>query len=242
MKILSVGDIHGRDNWMEIEDISILMKGTFEPDFDKYIFAGDYCDSFTISNAEILHNLKQLIEFKKKYPEHVELLLGNHDIQYMSHTFPYIISGYRFEAHFDLFDIFSRNRELFKTAYQEGNYLWTHAGVNKTWYNDHFLKIKKKISQKFDVFELADILNIAHDRGYYEMWVNGLERDGAYKTGGPFWSHITEMQKEPIDGYIQIIGHTWVKEKFYHKINEDTGVWFIDTMTKKKSDCLILDI
>lgn len=242
MKTISIGDLHGRSNWLQIEDISILMKSTFEPDFDKYIFVGDYCDSFTVSNVEILHNLKQLIEFKKKYPEHVVLLLGNHDIQYMSHNFPYIISGYRPEAHYDLYDIFSRNRELFQTAFQVNNYLWTHAGVNKTWYDEQFEKLKKKISQKFDVFELADILNIAHDREYYEMWINGIERGGAHKTGGPFWSHITEMKSEPIDNYIQIVGHTWVKEKHYHEVNETTGVWFIDCITRKKTDYLILEI
>ena len=50
--------------------------------YDKVVFLGDYVDSFTISNIASYENLKDIIRLKKRDPNKVVLLLGNHDIQY----------------------------------------------------------------------------------------------------------------------------------------------------------------
>ena len=83
MKTITIGDIHGYDTWKQAGDIDLLIKGEFEPDYDKYIFVGDYVDSFDLTNIQIYANLLELIQFKKKFPEHVVLILGNHDLQYL---------------------------------------------------------------------------------------------------------------------------------------------------------------
>ena len=70
MKTISIGDIHGRDIWKNVNPSK----------YDKIIFVGDYVDSFTISNTTILNNLLDIIEFKKSFKNKVILLLGNHDI------------------------------------------------------------------------------------------------------------------------------------------------------------------
>jgi predicted MPP superfamily phosphohydrolase len=70
MFILNIGDLHGRNNWIQwTEEYK---------DVDKIMFIGDYVDSFDISNVEILDNLKNIIEFKQKFSDKVILLLGNH--------------------------------------------------------------------------------------------------------------------------------------------------------------------
>jgi predicted MPP superfamily phosphohydrolase len=71
MRIIAIGDLHGKDCWL-----------TIDPDkYDKIIFVGDYVDASDISREKIVENLEQVIAFKLKHPEKVELLLGNHDIQ-----------------------------------------------------------------------------------------------------------------------------------------------------------------
>ena len=117
MKICVIGDIHGRDVWKEFADIKFLLYaepdaagyGGFVPEYQKYVFVGDYVDSFTETNVIIKHNLLEIIRFKTLYPNHVVLLWGNHDVNYFQNKpwreVEYHVSGFRPEAHFDLYDI-----------------------------------------------------------------------------------------------------------------------------------------
>ena len=105
-KIITIGDLHGRTVWKEFEDIKFLLYaepgaagyGGFVPECYKYVFIGDYCDSFTETSDKIKDNLLELIRFKTLYPDHVILLWGNHDYQYLANE-PWkkmegIVSGY----------------------------------------------------------------------------------------------------------------------------------------------------
>ena len=73
MKICTIGDTHGRVIWKEFADIKFLLtadensagKGDFVPKFFKYVFVGDYVDSFDLSNDVINENLLEIIRFKK---------------------------------------------------------------------------------------------------------------------------------------------------------------------------------
>ena len=77
-KVIYIGDIHGRDVWKEI-----VKKHS---DADVFVFIGDYFDSFDIGGLEQLHNVKDIVEFKKSQEldpnKKVYLLIGNHDIHY----------------------------------------------------------------------------------------------------------------------------------------------------------------
>ena len=156
MKILSIGDIHGRDTWMFLTHGSPyeynIWKTAVEEgapidwdenlpflQYDKIIFVGDYVDSFNVSNVRILHNLKEIIYFVKALGDKAEALLGNHDISYIVPN--QACSGYRPEMKPDLFKIFDENRDLFKMAHQEKDqegkiWLWTHAGVTNEWHKE----------------------------------------------------------------------------------------------------------
>ena len=50
---------------------------------DRFIFMGDYVDSPDIDNLSMKKNLMDIIGLKKKYPDKVVLLWGNHDIHYL---------------------------------------------------------------------------------------------------------------------------------------------------------------
>lgn len=70
MKIRVIGDLHGRDWWKRKVETG---------DSDLNIFLGDYVDSYTVSDEQIINNLLDIIEFKKSYEDKVILLLGNHE-------------------------------------------------------------------------------------------------------------------------------------------------------------------
>jgi len=56
MKILGIGDIHGRDTWKDILD----------QDFDLAVFVGDYFDSFDITAVEQIFNFEEIIRAKQQ--------------------------------------------------------------------------------------------------------------------------------------------------------------------------------
>jgi hypothetical protein len=163
MKILTIGDIHGRDLWKfythgssyEYDLWKVSVEAGADPtdyefwkeytyaQVDKIVFVGDYTDSFNKTNEQILENLKEIILFKKALGDKVVLLLGNHDIQYIVPN--EICSGFRNEMQFDLGKLFKENIELFKIAHLEkgedgSKWLWSHAGVTSGWYEKDLLR------------------------------------------------------------------------------------------------------
>lgn len=234
-KFITIGDIHGRDNWIEFEDIKILSNTpNIITDFDMYIFVGDYTDSYTETNAQIKENLLKLIQFKKNYPDNVILLLGNHDLHYMFADDNFRCSGIRPEMFFDLNEIFNDNKELFQIAYQYNNYIWTHAGLHIGWYTMEF---------PFNSPNIADDLNDAFRYKEKTLFDCGMRRGGFKKQGGPFWADKLETWQKPIRGYHQIVGHTPVNEpitNFPYK-RKDTSVTYVDCVEKNKYYILEID-
>jgi len=231
MKILTIGDLHGLDNWLNFEDIKILTQyPNLKTDFDKYIFVGDYTDSYTETNVEILHNLKTLVKFKENYPENVILLWGNHDVQYL-----YPISngdrqcqGFRPEAYWDLNIFFREHKDKFQLAYQEDNYIWTHAGIHEGWYKYEF---------PFNSPNIADDLNGAFEQNVECIFDCGLKRGGFKKQGGPLWADKIETWTKPLKGYHQIAGHTPVDNivtYFPFNKRDDTSVTYVDCVKHNK--------
>ena len=232
IKILTIGDLHGRTNWFKFADISMVYdKPNLPLDYDMYIWTGDYCDSFTESNMNILDNLKKLVEFKTNYPDNVILLLGNHDLQYM---YPlsirqefYSCSGFRPEAYWDLNIFFNENKDKFQMAYQYENYIWSHAGIHIGWYMTEFPYTSTKI---------ANDLNVAFNHNLKCLFDCGMRRGGNKKQGGPFWADKIETWTKPIKGYHQIVGHTATKDIVTHfpYKRKDTSITYVDCVEYDK--------
>ncbi len=235
MKILSIGDVHGFDTWKKFGDIQHLIHNpkSNKYDFDYYIFVGDYVDSFTKTNEEIKKNLKDIIKFKKKHPNKVILLWGNHDIQYLTSYREHGCSGYRPEAYFDLHEIFRKNRKLFQLAFQIDNYIWTHAGIHRGWYEYEF-PYKSK--------DIADDLNLAFEENNKSIFNVGYLRGGRSNVGGPLWADKIETSKKPLKGYHQIVGHTRIKEMKKVVIDDNTSVTYIDYIEDGGNEPYVLEI
>jgi predicted MPP superfamily phosphohydrolase len=219
MKILAIGDIHGRDVWKDANFAA----------YDKVVFIGDYVDSFDKSDTEIFNNLKTIIDKKIENAEKFVLLLGNHDIHYIQ--FPqYRCSGFRPEAQFDLTELFHENRQYFQIAYQIKNYLFTHAGVSNSWYKHNFKYFKKKKDT------LADTLNEMYmtKEGRDTLFQCSQLRGGIDKSSGIVWADKRETKDDFLYGYHQIVGHTRVPD--FDTVNLDgldSSITYIDVLEFK---------
>lgn len=223
MLYLSLGDVHGRVEALQIAKENI-------DKVDKIIFIGDYVDSFDVLPVMILHNLKEIVEFKKQYPDKVELLLGNHDVQYIIKD--QVCSGYQAGMLWDYKSVFMDNINLFKIAHQHDNIIFSHAGIHKGWYAQ-FLEPMMEEGEL-----IADALNELWAKGIYKnkwdpLFNVGISRGGHSKVGGPLWLDKSVASKKPLDNYHQVVGHTAldeIKTIFPHNNNGDTSITFIDVL------------
>ena len=219
MKFVTISDIHGRVDWKKINP----------NEYDKIVFIGDYVDSFDILPVEILHNLKQIVELKKQYPDKVVLLLGNHDVAYIVPDQK--CSGFQAGMLWDYKELFMSNIELFQVAYEYKNYLWTHAGVSMGFYKQYLSQIMKESET------IGETLNRKWKESLKEKWMplfqNSFYRGGSKAIGGPLWADKQEMVNKLPVGIHQIVGHTPVMEikTIYPKQNDlETSVTFTDVL------------
>ena len=136
------GDIHGSTYWKEVVNEN--------PDC-RYIFLGDYLDPYDdIANKNLTDNLKEIIQLKKDRNDDVILLLGNHDMHYLDWDFApcsRFDETIKAEAH----ALFSENRRLFTYAFQEGNHIFTHAGITEKWFLEDFKgDVSKNIAEQLN--------------------------------------------------------------------------------------------
>ena len=200
MKHIVIGDLHGQDIWQHVNTKS----------YDKVIFLGDYVDSYTLSDLVILENLKKIIALKKRQPEKIVLLLGNHDAHYL-HYPRFECSGFRPSMQRDLTTLLCKNADLFQVAYQKNNYLFTHAGVTNNWYSEIMrLPVLQQICEQEET--LAAQLNRLEKTTYRaSLYDAGIER-GGFGYGGPLWADLKETFTDMLHGYHQVVGHTRVEE------------------------------
>lgn len=219
MKIIAIGDLHGKDCWKQI-DVSL---------FEKVIFAGDYVDSFTATNNQIFNNLLELVQLKKSNTDKVILLLGNHDIQYL--YFPYYrCSGFRPEAQFDLEELFRKNRECFQVAYQYKNHLFTHAGVSNSWWNQYSELIGKYQGNNDSVGEVLNKIHLSEDCEI--LFDVGFTRGGMFRFGGILWADESETQRDYLKNFHQVVGHT--PRKIIKTFgDENSSITYIDVLDFK---------
>ena len=200
-KILIIPDVHGRSFWR-----SAVASG----DYDKIIFLGDYVDPYPderIGELTALHGLMDIIDFYDRHPDQVVLLLGNHDLHYLSPYYHEMCPCDRYdEKHSDVLHLLFTKGDRFNLAHEETigsqKYLFTHAGVNQPW-----LKRNLKVIRQPDAIHLNRLL--LFDEGIETLRQVGLLRWGMYLTGSVVWSDCEELAvSDPLPDVYQIVGHT----------------------------------
>jgi hypothetical protein len=195
MKICVISDIHSSTLWKDI--VARERNGV-----DRFVFLGDYFDSKAedITSDEQVDNFDDILEFKEEFGN-VDLLIGNHDLQY--------IGGARtnqFKLHTQmlvddtLMDLV-RNGTLQVCVAYDG-YLFSHAGISSVWMKEH---------------GLASITDINNAFRYNPLLVdfvtkpNGsLSGDNIYQS--PLWIRPNSLCEFALSNYHQVVGHTRIEE------------------------------
>lgn len=222
MKIIALGDTHGRDVWQ-----SIVRKKKF----DKLVFLGDYFDSFDISAPEQINNFSEIVAYKKANPARVVLLIGNHDYHYLPAIMAIkeVYTGFQDRHAFQISHLLHENIHLFQMCYAWENYLFTHAGVTHTWLNNVGYN-----GEEIDVF-----INELFKYQPHEFLFNGSNPYGDNITQSPIWVRPASLKKNAYryKTIKQVVGHTSLKKK---EIAEDL-FFFIDTLGTSGEFLIIKD-
>ena len=224
MEIACIGDIHGSPRWREVKEI----------DCDHYVFVGDYVDSEEFSSEHIIHNLEEIIEFKLKHSDQVWLLLGNHDFQYINYP-NFRCNGFRPELLESLQKIYSTYSHLFQVAQQFENYLFTHAGVTRSWVNKHVNDSAERLDEVLNFMAQSEA-------GISALSEVGIARGGKCNVGGPLWcDYHAELLRDPIPNLHQVVGHSRSKYLLHHDL-AGINLWNVNYLAYSDEPIFILNI
>jgi predicted phosphodiesterase len=192
MKIIAIGDIHGREFWRQFID---------EPT-DQLVFVGDYFDPYEpwITFEEEIENFKEIVALKRDYPKQVKLLMGNHDYHYLPGV------EERYSRYNDsggarkITELLETALDVMQVCYVYKDVVFNHAGLTKTWCRNNNIDLENleaSVNQKF-----------IEDRQAFGF-VRGIgDSDGSDVRQSPFWVRPAQLLSDKIDGYKQVVGHT----------------------------------
>ena len=214
MKICVISDIHGSTLW---EDIVRKEK----EQVDRFVFLGDYVDDKKkLSTAEEqIENLLNILDFKEEY-EHVDLLIGNHDLQY--------IGGAR-SKDFDR-QLFAPMQEILMDAIHDqtiqvcvcyDKYLFSHAGVSKIWMKEQGLMSYDAINKRFQHNPLS--VDFVYKTN------NDPSGDDLYQS--PLWIRPDSLIQSMDESHCQVVGHSRIKEIFVNE-QDNKKIIFTDNELK----------
>jgi predicted MPP superfamily phosphohydrolase len=224
MRIISIGDLHGKNHWEKVIN---------KYDFDLLIFVGDYFDNLSgISNKEEILNFKNLLKYKEKYPDKVIILIGNHELHYLK-GINEKYSGFQTIHKYDIQDILEEalSKNYLKACHLEDNFLFSHAGVTKTWLNN----VGYDYEEKIDIF-INDLFKYKPQNFKFTIG-NNLSGYGDDICQSPLWVRPNSLIKDCVDGYNQVVGHT----EDYQITSIDNNLFFIDSFTISDTFIEIVD-
>jgi hypothetical protein len=208
-KIIALGDVHGLNKWQEI----------IKQPFSKVIFLGDYFDSFEVPFEQQLENFKNILAFKYGSPDKVVLLLGNHDYQYLSYVGEHY-SGYQADKKSKISSLLELAIEdgMLQACYSYKNWVFTHAGITKTWLRNSGGNIKT-------IEDSVNRIFLDYPRSFCFIEGKNHSNYGDDVTQSPFWVRPKSLLEDKIVGFKQVVGHTHQK---HIQITDD--IFFIDTL------------
>jgi predicted phosphodiesterase len=240
MKTVIIGDVHGRDQWKQIV--------AQEKDADRFVFLGDYFDSFDISAVEQMHNFKEIVEFKQTIGEEVIMLIGNHDYHYFPEMGDSSTSGYQTRMAPSIKQLIDENRKHLQVAHRIGKFVFSHAGISSEWLDDTIIDwTEENMVDKIN--ELFKYTPLSLDYRSFKMF-SATEWAGASGYGnetyqGPMWIRPKALMAANRDTLrkeiIQVVGHTHQNE--IDKEGKATGgrYYFVDTQETSQEYMIITD-
>jgi len=199
MKIIGLGDTHGRYNWK-----SIVSK---EIECDKIVFIGDYFDSRDgHTTLDQIDNFLQILNFKRKNIDKVVLLIGNHDFHYLS-DIKENYSGFQFAGSIAINEVLEGaiKEGLMQMCYVNNNFVFSHAGITNTWMNRYPINVE---TLELDVNELFN----TRRRNFGFAMGDNFSQTGNDICQSPIWVRPPSLIADAIEGLTYVVGHTTVKE------------------------------
>jgi len=195
MRIIALGDTHGRTDWKQI---------TTNETFDKVVFIGDYFDTHEdISPEQQKENFKEIIAYKKANMEKVVLLFGNHDYHYLRTTNE-TYSGYQQWQKTDIQELLhpAIDAGLLQMCFVADNLLFCHAGITQTWCKNNLLN---------ETAPLDDLVNALFKYKPNSFKFTSGRNHSPYGDDveqSPIWVRPNSLLRDRIEGFIQVVGHT----------------------------------
>lgn len=199
MKTIVISDLHGHSSWKQIVKKE-------RSDTDKFIFMGDYFDSKTILAQKQKDNFRDILIFKQLNMDVVVLLFGNHSFHYLR-TSKKQYTGYQGLHAIDISELLhdALNEDLLQMCYKMDSFLFTHAGVTKTWCEENEIDLNNIEQSINDLFK--------YKPNYFEFTVGEkFDKLGNEICQTPIWVRPKSLREDKIEGYIQIVGHTVQKK------------------------------
>lgn len=210
MKLVAIGDIHGRNTWKAVVKAN--------PDADKVVFIGDYFDSRTGEPMGVqLENFFEILQYKRENMNKVVLLIGNHDYHYFRGV-KERYSGWQPEASavFELALYQARIEKLMVWVHREDGYLFSHAGVTNSWLGNTPCESVEEINELPD---RAFSFNAGLPDNAYHSYI------GDNITQTPIWVRPESLLLDRFEHWgTQVVGHTMQDGVLIH----EKGVIFID--------------
>jgi hypothetical protein len=239
MKLVVIGDIHGRNIWKQI-----VAK---EHDADEFVFVGDYFDSFTVKGPDQINNFLDIIEFRNTSIYHkIILLIGNHDHHYYPGVDDSGTSGYQTLLAPSIKHVVGDNKQYLQAAYQVGEFVFTHAGLSSEWLDDSIedWNVDNVVEKVNELFQYQP--NKIAYRSYKQVGdqVYGAQGYGNEAFQGPIWIRPTALmnanKKTLRKKIIQVVGHT--PQDNIDIEGKATGgrYYFIDTLEYNQGQYLIV--
>ncbi len=191
MKICVLGDVHGLKSWKEIVDAE-------RETVDRFVFLGDYVDDKTKGSTpkEQADNLRDILTFAKEFGA-VDLLVGNHDMQYAGGSRCNTPSAELESLVRDMIVEGVKNGTL-KVCAEFGKYLFSHAGVSRAWMNSQDISDIAEINELF--LKNIELVNLQTQHGK-------SSEDNIFQS--PLWIRAENgLYKSPLHDITQVVGHT----------------------------------
>lgn len=163
--------------------------------------------------------MEDILNYKEANPNKVILLRGNHDIQHLGYSWAEC-SGYFRNVGRYMMSIKDRFLSDTQWVYVEGNIIFSHAGISKTWFKN------------FD-FEDVNLINNCEPSEKFGFIPNRLsDYSGDSITQPCVWIRPSSLASDALDGYIQVVGHTPVKRLTNLKSIKDDWpeIWLCDRL------------
>ncbi len=238
MKVLAIGDIHGRTNWK-------IICAKHLSDVDLIIFIGDYFDAYDrkITPQMEIDNFKEILEFYKLNPKKVRLLIGNHDYHYLDHV-KEKYSRYNELHASEINGIFKSELRSDLTVEEHMHYclhvdgvLYSHAGITNTWFNQteknhsHSSTIFLKKHDLDAVRDFIETYSLYHPEVYrFTPDLDNYDNYGDNICQSPIWIRPKSLMQDGFTGAKQVVGHTRLSKEIL--IQGD--FCFIDALDQEK--------